>query len=225
MPSIAEAELGKSAGIDRRLLQPAHQSGHDVRPERGRIAAHRRHRAASPAQINRIVAQPEVEALVATIIHEATHQIAFNSGLQTRFADIPLWVSEGIAVYFETPDLQSDKGWRTIGAVNSSRLSRFREYLPNRPATSLKSLISDDKRMRDRARALDAYAEAWALNYYLIRQHPKKYINYLQMLSEKKQLFWDDPEIRLKEFQAAFGDNLGPAGRRFRPSDAEVALD
>ncbi|MBI3838648.1 MAG: DUF1570 domain-containing protein [Planctomycetia bacterium] len=166
-------------------------------------------RRSSAAQINQMLAQPAAEQVVATIIHEATHQIAFNSGLQPRFADIPLWVSEGIAVYFETPDLQSAKGWRNIGAVNTSRLDRFRQYLPQRPATSLKTLISDDKRMRDSHVALDAYAEAWALNYYLIRHHPKQYLAYLQMLSEKQQMLWDDPQSRLKEFQAAFGDNLG----------------
>ncbi len=164
---------------------------------------------ASAAQINRVVSQPEAEALVATVIHEATHQIAFNSGLQTRYSDIPLWVSEGIAMYFETPDLGNDKGWRTIGAVNGSRLVRFRDYLASRPAASLKSLISDDKRLRDPRQALDAYAEAWALTYYLIRQHPKQYVAYLHLLSQKKQLLWDDPNTRLEEFQSAFRDNLG----------------
>ena len=119
----------------------------------------------SAAQINRMLAQPQAEATVATIIHEATHQIAFNSGLQTRFADIPLWVSEGLAVYFETPDLQSAKGWRNIGAVNRPRLDRFREYQSSRGQNSLTTLVSGDKRMRDPRQALDAYAEAWALNY------------------------------------------------------------
>lgn len=166
-------------------------------------------RRGTAAQINKVLARPEAEQIVATIIHEATHQIAFNSGLQTRFADIPLWLSEGLAEYFETPDLQNAKGWRTINAVNSSRLVRFREYLARRTADSLKSLIVDDKRLRDARTALDAYAEAWALNYYLIHQHPKQYLAYLQMLSEKKQFFWDDPQTRLDEFQSAFGDNLG----------------
>ena len=155
-----------------------------------------------------MLAQPQAEPLVATIIHEATHQIAFNSGLQTRFADIPLWVSEGIAVYFETPDLTNSKGWKEIGAVNRPRLERFREYLTRRPADSLSTLISDDARLRDAATALDAYAEAWALNYYLIRNHPKQYVAYLKMLSEKRQLLWDDPAERRKEFEAAFGDDL-----------------
>jgi hypothetical protein len=163
-------------------------------------------RRGSSAQINAVLSRPEAEQVVATIIHEATHQIAFNSGLQTRFADIPLWVSEGLAVYFETPDLQSAKGWRNVGTVNTNRLERFREYLAQRPVGSLKSLISDDKRIRDTRTALDAYAEAWALNYFLIHHRTKQYVTYLQMLSEKKQFYWDDPKTRLREFQSAFGD-------------------
>jgi hypothetical protein len=156
-----------------------------------------------------ILSRPDAEPLVATIIHEATHQIAFNSGMQTRFADIPLWVSEGLAMYFESPDLQSAKGWRGIGAVNENRLGQFDKYLDQRPASSLKSLIVDDKRMRDAGSAVDAYAEAWALTYYLIHHRQKQYLVYLKMLADKRPLLWDDPQARLKEFQTAFGDNLG----------------
>jgi len=165
-------------------------------------------RRGTAAHINRMLSRPEAEQLVATIIHEATHQIAFNSGLQTRFADIPLWVSEGLAAYFETPDLQSAKGWRTIGAVNPTRLARFRQYMAHRPSGSLASLIADDKRIRDTRTALDAYAEAWALNYYLLHNHTRKYMAYLQQLSAKKPLLWDEPAARLQAFRDAFGDDL-----------------
>jgi hypothetical protein len=205
----SQAELGKSAGsiVGYYSLRSNRMTMYDLTGvESLRGPGDRR---GSSSQINFMLSRPEAEQLVATIVHEATHQIAFNSGLQTRFADIPLWISEGIAVYFETPDLQSSKSWGSVGAVNTSRLERFREYLAARPATSLKSLVTDDKRIRASRTALDAYAEAWALNYYLIHHHQKQYIAYLQMLSEKKQLLWDDPETRLKEFQAAFGDNLG----------------
>src|SRR3972149_1521792 len=76
------------------------------------------------AQINQILAQPDAMQTVSTIVHEATHQIAFNCGLHTRLSDCPVWFSEGIAVYFETPDLRSAKGWSSIGAVNRFRLER-----------------------------------------------------------------------------------------------------
>ena len=172
-------------------------------------------RRSNAAQINQMLARPEAEQSVATIIHEATHQIAFNSGLQTRFADIPLWVSEGLAVFFETPDLQSARGWRTIGALNEARLAQFRQYLRTRPHSSLKSLIADDKRIRDTRTALDAYAEAWALNYFLLHHYPRQYVEYLKMLSEKPQLVWDEPETRIADFQKAFGANLGQLDDEF----------
>ena len=106
-------------------------------------------RSKTAAQINQILAQPDALRTVATIVHEATHQIAFNCGLHTRLSDCPLWFSEGIAVYFETPDLRSPKGWSGIGAVNQPRLERFRQYLETRPANSLETLIRDDTRFRD----------------------------------------------------------------------------
>lgn len=165
-------------------------------------------RGSTAAQINRILAQPEAERMVATLIHEATHQIAFNCGLHTRYSDCPLWVSEGIAVYFETPDLTSVKGWSTIGAVNRPRLARFLEYLPKRPADSLSTLIRDDKRFRDTSLAQDAYAEAWALTYYLLRHRPKQYLAYLKVLSAKQPARADPPEVRLRQFREAFGDDL-----------------
>ena len=135
-----------------------------------------------------MLARPDAERMVATIVHEATHQLAFNCGLQNRYADIPVWLSEGMAIYFETPDLQSSTGWRTIGSVNRVRLQGFREYLPRRKSESLKTLLMDDDRMRDPRTALDAYAEAWALNYFLIRQRPKQYVEYLKILEQKPPL-------------------------------------
>ena len=158
------------------------------------------------SRINLILAQPEARRTVSTIIHEATHQIAFNCGLHNRYSDCPLWFTEGIAVYFETPDLQSSKGWRGIGEVNRSRLAQFREYMRNRPDDSLQTLIADDRRFRDPKQNLDAYAEAWALTYYLIRRHPRKYIAYMKMLSAKKPLMSDGPEDRVKQFRQIFGD-------------------
>jgi hypothetical protein len=162
----------------------------------------------STAQINAMLMRPQAESMVATVIHEATHQIAFNCGLQQRYADIPLWVCEGMAIYFETPDLGSGKGWRTIGALNRPRLNTFRAYLAKRPGDSLLSMISDDTRFRDGRQAVDAYAEAWAFNYFLLRQRPKQYQAYLEILAEKVPLVTDEPAERLQEFKACFGDNL-----------------
>ena len=187
-----------------------------------RSAAGRR---GAAAQIDVMLSRPEAEPLVATIIHEATHQIAFNSGLQTRFADIPLWVSEGIAMYFETPDLQNAKGWRNVGRREHESARPFSRISGPAPSASLKSLIVDDKRMRDAGSALDAYAEAWALTYYLIRHRPKQYLAYLQMLADKKPLLVGRSSSSAQGIPGRIRRQPGAIGRRFSAPDAKSALN
>lgn len=168
------------------------------------------------SQIAQTLAQPDAAKTVATIVHEATHQIAFNCGLHRRYADIPLWVSEGLAVYFETPDVGNSKGWSTIGAVNHARLHTLRVYAPRRPADSIETLIRDDERMRNPQMAADAYAEAWALNYFLINAKSQQYRAYIKELAVKEPLVWDKPEERLAAFRRAFGDDLQALDRDFQ---------
>jgi hypothetical protein len=163
-------------------------------------------RRGSLREINQMLSQPAAVPLVATIVHEATHQIAFNCGLQTRYADIPLWLCEGMAVYFEAPDLASTRGWRGIGRVNYPRLTTFRRNLPRWNDRALVGLLADSRRLRDPRTASDAYADAWALNYYLIKYRPEEYAAYLKMLAEKRPLVEDDPQTRLAEFRQHFGE-------------------
>ncbi len=161
------------------------------------------------ADINQFLSQPQAERTVATIIHEATHQIAHNCGLQTRYASNPMWFSEGMALYFETPDLKSRKGWRNIGAVNQFQMGNFQKYLARRPAGALATIITDDKAFRDAQKSADAYAESWALTYFLMRARPKQYQEYLAMLSKKEVAAWDTAETRLTEFKKTFGELAG----------------
>jgi hypothetical protein len=144
---------------------------------------------------------------VATVVHEATHQMAFNCGLHTRYADNPVWLTEGMAMYFETPDLNNRTGWRTIGQINRARLKQFQQSLPKRNSPgSLVAVISSDERLTTAETAAEAYAEAWALSYFLIKKRRAQYADYLHKLSQKKPLLWNKPEERLAEFKAAFGD-------------------
>ena len=156
----------------------------------------------SASQINALMQR---ERTVATIIHEATHQLAFNCGLHQRYADIPLWLSEGMAIYFESPDLTSTRGWNTIGDVNRVRLAQFRKYAPNQSDKSLLALIGSDDRFHTRGQASTAYAESWAFCYFLIRTEPKAFAKYLKILQQKRPLNDDTPEQRVADFRAAFG--------------------
>lgn len=163
---------------------------------------------AKSERIKTLLSRPQAERNVATIVHEATHQLAFNSGMQTRYADIPFWVSEGLAVYFETPDLDSKAGWKKIGAVNQYNRLQFARYLRERPPNSLESLLTDDQRFRDPKTAPNAYAEAWAFNYYLLKRRSDDYSKYLQSLTKLEALVALEPQQRVAVFKAAFGDDL-----------------
>jgi len=159
--------------------------------------------------ITRLLSHPEAEPLVATIVHEATHQIAYNCGLQKRYGSNPVWLAEGMAMYFETPDLDSNRSWGGIGKINYPRWNRFRKNVNSGnggTVATLKSMIADDQRFRNPLTAIDAYAEAWAWTYYLLTWRPEEYVAYLEMLAEKPLLVPTDEETRIAEFRKHFGD-------------------
>jgi len=158
--------------------------------------------------IGAILNQPEAEPLVSTIVHEATHQIAFNCGLQTRFAANPVWVAEGLAMFCETPDLNSRSGWSGFGKVNYQRWDRFRQNSEAGRLGTLRSLVVSDDRLRDPREAVNAYAEAWAWTYYFITWHSDAYVAYLKHLAEKPVLVQDDKKTRLADFTKFFGDDF-----------------
>lgn len=157
---------------------------------------------------------PNAERRVATLVHEAVHQLSYNSGLQKRMADNPYWVSEGMSIFFETTD-SSTRGWRNIGGINQVNFNRFRGYLSKRPADSLSTLIRDDSRFRNPAEATAAYGEAWALNYFLLRTRDKEYIAYLKTLADSQVMQELDPRKRVQVFQEAMGVDLETLDREF----------
>src|SRR5262249_29214791 len=52
---------------------------------------------------------------LSTIMHEAAHQLSFNTGLLNRHGDCPVWLAEGLATYCEATEQGS---WQGIGAPN-----------------------------------------------------------------------------------------------------------
>ena len=158
--------------------------------------------------ISELLSLPVAEPLVATIVHEATHQISFNCGLQTRLVENPLWLSEGLAVFCETPDLNSSRTWSGIGNVNYPRWDRFRNNEAASRVAPLERMIGDDKIFSSPDTAVDCYAQAWAWNFFLIRWHPKEYAAYLKSLAARPLLTPYPPKERLAVFREHFGDDL-----------------
>lgn len=111
------------------------------------------------------------------VIHEATHQICYNTGFFTQTGEVyPTWLVEGVALYFEHPAY-----WNFLenpaGNINVSCLKIFREGLALRTLVSLLDLLAPGTNffhsLPDRTEM--AYAQSWALFYYLIHGEEGKY--------------------------------------------------
>ena len=149
-----------------------------------------------------ILARPEAAGLISTLVHEATHQMVYNTGLAQRIAPVPVWLNEGIATVFEAPDMRAAGGWRGLGQINRNRLERFRtSYRPG----SLEPLVCDDAAFRAADTAIDAYATAWALTWFLLETRKPQLVDYVRTQAAKPALAADSPEQRLREFKEAFG--------------------
>ena len=165
--------------------------------------------------INQIVSRPQGERLIATIIHEVCHQLSFNSGLQVRLGDNPLWVSEGLATFFETPDLSTQNGWAGIGKLNKHNFLNLANYFPSRTNDSLELLLMDDNRLRKGDTMESSYAEAWGLTFYLLKSKPKQFANYLERLRKKQPGSRSSPKERIELFRECFGEDLKKIDRDF----------
>ncbi len=143
-----------------------------------------------------------------TIIHEATHQTAYNVGVHRRFAAEPRWLVEGLATMFEAPGVWSARYDHTqADRVNRGRLAGFRNYLAKRRQPgSLAMLLSTDDAFRSDQDG--AYAEAWALSFYLCETQPRQYADYLA-LTAARPLFSEYPATeRMADIQSIFGSDL-----------------
>ena len=166
-------------------------------------------------KLDEILSDPRAIPMVATIIHEATHQLIFNRGMQQRLADTPLWLNEGLALFFEAPDLRSKRGWRTPGRINEPRLDLFISNHANRPADAIAKMVSDDARFQTAETGLAAYADAWAFNYFLLKRKPREFAAYLKHMSTHKPQVTVTPQQRLADFTRFFGDDLESLERDF----------
>lgn len=165
-------------------------------------------RRGSSHDITAMLSEPEAAPLVATIVHEATHQIAFNCGMQKRYATNPLWLGEGLAMFCETPDLSSNRSWSGFGKINYDRWDRYRENANGNRLGGIRELIVSDDRLRNPRTAVDAYAEAWAWTYFLATWHTKEFVAYVKMLAERPLLTPDSKQTRLADFTKHFGSDF-----------------
>jgi hypothetical protein len=142
-----------------------------------------------------------------TIIHEATHQTAFNTGVHTRFGETPRWLAEGLGTMFEARGVWDSTHYTTRpDRLNRGRLARFKNYVARRPDGSLAEFVSSDRIFE---RDVDAaYAEAWALSFFLVETQPQKYSQYLARTAQRPVFRAYSAAERLADFTAVFGKDL-----------------
>lgn len=143
-----------------------------------------------------------------TLIHEATHQLAYNTGLHSRLAETPRWAVEGLAMLFEEDARRDDTGGRnSADRINRPRYIWFMSYRKERrKEKSLATLLEGDDLFR--SAPLDFYSEAWALSFYLAETRPAEYSRYLRLLASRDPFAEDSPATRVAEFQSVFGRDL-----------------
>jgi hypothetical protein len=123
------------------------------------------------------------EADIEVVSHETTHQMAGNTGLLPRHVQIPSWVHEGLATYFETPD---GAMWGGIGAVNESRLSLYRELENDKQHSNIGFIVGDQifDYAGSHGAKLHGYGQAWALTHFLLERHFDKFLVFYRRLGE-----------------------------------------
>jgi len=150
-----------------------------------------------------------------TIIHEATHQTAFNTGIHSRFGGSPKWVVEGLGTLFEAPGVSDSRfSGQQAERINRGRLQQFKQYLAGRrPAGSAAELIASDQMFQSNVDA--AYAESWALTFFLVETEPRKYAQYLQKTAKREPFSEYTRAERLADFTSVFGSDLKMLESRF----------
>lgn len=143
-----------------------------------------------------------------TIIHEATHQVAFNTGLHVRIGQNPKWIVEGLATVFEAPGVRNSSNHDPLHTrINRERYVWFGNFNESRrQQKSLADFVSDDSLFH--SSVLDAYSQAWALSFFLVETRPGKYARYLKTVATRDPMEPYEPEQRLADFRKAFGDDL-----------------
>jgi hypothetical protein len=158
--------------------------------------------------INRRAAEFRTEANIGTVMHEVAHQLSFNCGLLNHDGDVPFWVAEGLATYCEATD---NGAWQGIGEPNGERVEVLGPLVRGKAKPiALRDLVSHDDWMKESRKALQAYAQSWALFKMLMEERPAQMRTYLATIYPRRT-----PDRRLADFCHAFGSQLNTLELRY----------
>lgn len=145
----------------------------------------------------------------ATIVHEAVHQLAYNTGIHERLFQNPFWFVEGLATLFESPavyELGLDRT-QLVDRINRSQWSHLQPLLQNHSKlqSSIEELIASDKPFQKDA--VNAYALSWAMTFYLTERRPQEYQRIMTVLNQRGLGSYSAAE-RQRDFSSATGMSI-----------------
>ncbi len=161
-------------------------------------------RNANTLQVMFAAAQERSDIKVVT--HEATHQLAGNTGLLPRHVRIPSWAHEGLATYFEAP---AEATWSGVGAVNKNRLDMYRALAEDEEHSNIDFIVTDQIFMLAGSHnaKLHAYGQAWALTHFLMENYFEQLVKYYALLAQMPPDVTLNPDVLLELFDRAFGED------------------
>ncbi|HVZ94215.1 MAG TPA: DUF1570 domain-containing protein [Phycisphaerales bacterium] len=155
-----------------------------------------------PAQARQLDAQA-MEVTISKTLHEATHLIAFNRGLQSRAHQAPFWITEGLAACFES--VTPNQAFGPDHAVER-REKEFDDVVREQRLIPLSALVAmNNAPPDDDETASVMYAESYALFRYLYRYKRAALAGYFRDLLEAAPGL-NSPAKHTRMFEARFGD-------------------
>lgn len=151
-----------------------------------------------------------------TLRHEATHQLAFNTGIHERFGTTPRWLAEGLAMFFEMPQQPASLRTRDSQSESALRQTAFlnRGDSPRGRNVPLKLLITDDSLFQQSPEL--AYAQSASLTRFLIRTHPAGYVGYLKHVATRPRFTFYAARTRQTDFSSCFPGNMARLESQWR---------
>ena len=140
-----------------------------------------------------------------TMVHEAAHQTAFNTGVHSRFGPVIRWASEGLAMLFEAPGVNNSMFYtKQPDRINRDRLIMLKKYYrQGKVKGKMAKLIMSNDLFRTDPHL--AYAISWGMTFYLSEKMPSAYHNYLRNDGQRTEFADYTSTERSADFAAAFG--------------------
>ena len=144
-----------------------------------------------------------LRAATATVVHEAVHQLAFHTRIQSPHIQNPLWLSEGLATAFETD--HPDKAFGPDHEY-ALRTEQFQEILAEGKLIPLRDLVTYTRMPdNDDDTISSVYHQSYALITWMNRFRREELRDVMDALRNEPP-GRPGPQRHLQIFEQAFGD-------------------